>query len=160
MKIQSERFGTIEFAPEEIIEFPQGIIGFRQERQFALVPHGASGLLAWLQSVKTPALALPVVSAHAFGSEYPDVDLAALCEAAGLGSDVENLAILVVLCAPRHQPATVNMLAPIVVNADTRKAAQIFLDGSRFTTRELFVLPGREEAAPQASSVEISAAAG
>jgi flagellar assembly factor FliW len=32
-------------------------------------------------------------------------------------------------------------LAPIVVNATTRKGAQIILEGTRFSTREFFVLP-------------------
>ncbi len=49
--------------------------------------------------------------------------------------------MLVVLCAPIGQPATVNLLAPIVINSETRTGGQVILDGSRFSTREVFVAP-------------------
>jgi hypothetical protein len=32
-------------------------------------------------------------------------------------------------------------LAPLLINSVTRQGAQVFLEGSRYTTRELFVLP-------------------
>jgi flagellar assembly factor FliW len=48
---------------------------------------------------------------------------------------------MVVLCALSGQPATVNLLAPIVVNASTRTGAQVILEGTRFSTREFFALP-------------------
>ena len=157
MMIQSERFGTIEMAEEEVLHFPAGVVGFPAEREFVLVRHGESSVVAWLQSIKTPGLALPVVSAHGLSDDYPDVALEALAERAGLGSNPDDLAVVAVLCAPRGLPATVNLLAPIVVNAATRKGAQIFLEGSRFTTRELFALPGVQPAEPAA---EAAAAAG
>jgi flagellar assembly factor FliW len=46
-------------------------------------------------------------------------------------------------------------LAPIVVNAATRKGAQVILEGTRFSTRELFVLP---QAAQSASAKTETAA--
>lgn len=150
--IQSERFGTIEMASEEVIHFPAGVVGFPAEREFVLVRHGEASVVAWLQSVKTPGLALPVVSAHSLAPDYPDVALEALAERAGLGSNPDELAIVVVLCAPRGLPATVNLLAPIVVNAATRKGAQIFLEGSSFSTRELFALAGAPAAEPAAEN--------
>lgn len=148
MNIQSRRFGSIEVEEESVLTFAEGIIGFPEEHQFVLLPHNSGGFLAWLQSVKSADLALPVVSAHAFGDKYPDVPVEPLAEAAGLGKNLEEVAVLVVLCAPHGQPATVNLLAPIIVNVTTRQGAQLILEGSRFTTRELFVRD-QEPAAPK-----------
>jgi flagellar assembly factor FliW len=53
----------------------------------------------------------------------------------------------VVLSAAPGQPSTVNLLAPIVIDAETRTGTQVVLEGSRFSTRELFVMP-EEKAAP------------
>ena len=50
-----------------------------------------------------------------------------------------------------NQPATVNLLAPIVVNAATRKGAQIILEGTRYSTREFFALPEAAGAKPPAN---------
>jgi len=137
MNISSQRFGALEIGEEQVLQFPEGIIGFPNEREFVLIPHNSTGFLAWLQSTRSPAIALPVVSAHAFGSKYPDVSIEAEANALGLGE--EEVALMVVLSAPQGQPATVNLLAPILVNVTTRRGAQIILDGSRFSTRELFI---------------------
>jgi flagellar assembly factor FliW len=141
INIESQRFGTIEMNEDELLTFPAGVIGFPTEQRFALVPHHGSGYIAWLQSTSTPGLAFPVVSAHAFGERYPDVPVLGAAEEAGLEGPEDALAVMVVLCALPNQPATVNLLAPIVVNAATRRGAQVILEGSRFSTREFFAIP-------------------
>jgi flagellar assembly factor FliW len=160
MNIESQRFGTLEINDEELLTFPAGVIGFPSEQRFALVPHHGSGYIAWLQSASTPGLAFPVVSAHAFGDKYPDVSVVGAAAEAGIEGAEENLAVMVVLCALSGQPATVNLLAPIVVNATTRKGAQVILEGTRFSTRELFVVPeaAREKAPANSEEAATSAA--
>jgi flagellar assembly factor FliW len=148
MQIETTRFGVVEVAEEALIHFKSGIIGFPRESKFALIPHGDSTLIAWLQSATTPALAFPVVSAHGLVMDYPDVPLAGVGEKAGLGGQAEEFAVLAVLSAPRSQPATINLLAPLLINSVTRNGAQVFLEGSRFTTRELFVVPPPSEQPP------------
>jgi flagellar assembly factor FliW len=141
-QISTTRFGSVEVPEENLIHFKNGIIGFPRETKFTLIPHGQSTLIAWLQSATTPGLAFPVVSAHGLVGDYPDVPLEPLVDKAGIaGTGTNEFAVLAVLCASQLTPATVNLLAPLLINADTRQGAQVFLEGSRFTTRELFVLP-------------------
>ena len=141
MIVNSDRFGAIEVDTEDLLSFPTGIIGFPKENQFLLVRKTDSQVVGWLQSVRTSYLTLPVVSAHALAAKYPDVPIEEFAERAGLGNDLEELAVLGVLSAPPGQPATVNLMAPIIVNAVTRVGAQVLLEGTRFTTRELFIIP-------------------
>jgi flagellar assembly factor FliW len=153
MNINSQRFGALEVAEDQVLDFAEGIIGFPNERKFVLIPHNSTGFLAWLQSAQSPALALPVVSAHAFGEKYPDVAIEPGAAALGLGRVAEDMALMVVLSAPQGQPATVNLLAPILVNVATRKGAQLILEGSRFSTRELFIRePEADAPRPQAAA--------
>lgn len=147
MEIKTIRFGTIVVDDTDVITMPQGVIGFPNARRFVLVPHGQSTLLAWLQAVEVAELAFPVVSAHVLVKNYPDVPIQAIAERAKLGSNIEDLAVLAVLSAQQSEPATVNLLAPIMINAESRVGAQVFLEGSRFSTRELFVLPRAAETA-------------
>ncbi len=147
MEIETTRFGVVEVTEADLVRFEGGIIGFPGEKRFAMIPHGSSPLIAWLQSAITPDLAFPVVSAHGLAEEYPDVPLGPLAEKAGIGGDPDDLAVLAVLCAPRMQPATVNLLAPLLINSEDRRGAQVFLEGSRFGTRELFVVPAEPERA-------------
>jgi flagellar assembly factor FliW len=141
MQINSQRFGVVNLDDDAVLNFPDGIIGFPRERAFVLIPHQGSSYLAWLQSVTVPELAFPVVSAHYFSTTYPDIPVGPAAHAAGIQGSEEDFAVLAVLCAPIGQPATVNLLAPIVVNSETRTGAQVILDGSRFSTREVFVAP-------------------
>jgi flagellar assembly factor FliW len=159
MNIESQRFGTLDINEDELLSFPAGVIGFPTEQRFALVPHHGSGYIAWLQSVSTPQLAFPVVSAHAFGDKYPDVPVATAAQEAGLEGSEESLAVMVVLCALSGQPATVNLLAPIVVNATTRTGAQVILEGSRFSTREFFALPDAARAQEPANGAQAATSA-
>jgi flagellar assembly factor FliW len=154
MQINSQRFGIVEIEDDAMLNFPAGIIGFSRENAFALIPHQGSSYLAWLQSVTTPELAFPVVSAHAFGDKYPDVPVGDAAAAAGVLGNDEDYAVLVVLCAPIGQPATVNLLAPVVVNSQTRTGAQVILEGSRFSTREVFVLPQQPERVSSTENAE------
>ncbi len=141
MQIKSERFGVVDLDDDAVLSFPSGIIGFPREQSFALIPHQGSTYLAWLQSVQNSALAFPVVSAHFFADTYPDVSVPDAARAAGLTGADDDFAVLAVLCAPIGQPATVNLMAPIVINSETRTGTQVILEGSRFSTREVFVTP-------------------
>jgi len=160
MQINSQRFGVVELADDAVLSFPAGIIGFPREQAFALIPHQGSTFLAWLQSVNKPELAFPVVSAHYFIEKYPDIPVSPAAHAAGVQGAEDEFAVLVVLCAPIGQPATVNLLAPIVVNSETRLGAQVILDGSRFSTREIFVAPAAVRAADDQSEPLTALAAG
>src|SRR5436190_21538362 len=113
MEIETSRFGRLRASESDMIRFPTGIIGFRDERAFVLIPHGGSNLVGWLQSAATPELAFPVVSAHGLVDEYPDVELPPAAERAGIGGSADELAVLAVMSAPLQQPATVNLLAPL-----------------------------------------------
>ena len=145
MAIQTDRFGSVEVDAKDVIRFPRGIIGFADEREFVLIRTTNAQAVGWLQSVTNPGMALPVVSAHVLAPPYPDVDIESYAQSAGIGTTLDELAVLVVLNAQPGVPATVNLVAPIVVNATTRVGAQILLDGTRFSTREMFILPSKTD---------------
>jgi len=151
MKIESTRFGTLEVDAKKVIGFPKGLIGFPEEKSFVMVHHKGSEVVAWLQSTQSPSLALPVVSVHQFGPSYPDVPLDAAAERAGLDGSPENMAALVVMCANPGTPPTVNLAAPIIVDAEKWTGVQTILEGTKYTTREVFVVPATAALPAQAA---------
>ena len=160
MAIQSDRFGVVEVEERDVIAFPQGIIGFADEHSFVLIRTAKSNAVGWLQSISNPSLALPVVSAHVLAPAYPDVDLESYAQTVGKDTRMDELAVIVVLNAQPGVPATVNLVAPILVNVTTRVGAQVILDSTRFTTREMFILPAppANNAAPANGESATSAA--
>jgi flagellar assembly factor FliW len=151
MKIESTRFGTLDVADDKVIGFPKGLIGFPEEKSFVMVHHKGSDVVAWLQSARTPTLALPVVSVHQFGPAYPDVPLDDAAERAGLNGSPDDMAALVVLCATPGAQATVNLQAPIIVDAASWTGVQTILEGTKYTTREVFVVPASATEPAQAT---------
>jgi flagellar assembly factor FliW len=65
--IDSPRFGTLEIASEDVIEFPHGLIGLGGQR-FAIVER--EGSFSWLHSIDDPSLALPVTNPWNFFADY------------------------------------------------------------------------------------------
>ena len=62
MEIATTRFGTVQIEPEDILDFPSGLIGLDGSRRWVLLADGESDSLGWLQSIQRPDLALAVVS--------------------------------------------------------------------------------------------------
>ena len=153
MQIESTRFGKLDIDERKVIAFPKGLIGFPEEKSFVMVHGKSTDTVAWLQSTLTPNLALPVVSVHQFAPNYPDVPLDAAAERAGLQGSPDDMAALVVLCASPGVPATVNLQAPIIVDAANWTGVQTILEGTKYTTREVFVVPA-------AATQPVAAAAG
>jgi flagellar assembly factor FliW len=69
LTIDSSRFGTLEISSEDVIEFPNGLIGLGGSR-YAIVPAGNDGAFSWLHSVDDPSLALPVANPWHFFADY------------------------------------------------------------------------------------------
>ena len=132
ISIQNTRFGNVNFDDSSVINFPNGIIGFPNETQFVLLERDGGGTIAFLQSLNTPALALPVMDANSFGNEYPNPNPADLAKSAGIGGG--DVVTLVVVAAHEDDPClSANLLAPIVVDANTKNAAQVVLDPRRYS---------------------------
>jgi flagellar assembly factor FliW len=141
MKIISQRFGAFAIDPRDIIHFPEGLIGFPAEQQFVLLRHREASPIGWLQSTTRPDLALPVVSVDALALDDPSsFAMARLQARAGAEEAEPEYAVMAVLCAPPGQRASVNLLAPIVVDIKLRKGAQMLLESTQYSTAEPFVL--------------------
>ena len=142
MRITSQRFGEFEIDPRDIIDFPEGLIGFVADQKFVLLRHRDTSPIGWLQSVTRPDFAVPVVSVDALA--LSDTTILATARLANgdsaSGDGVPDYAVMAVLCAPPGQRATVNLLAPIVVNVRSRKGAQVILDSTAYSTAEPFML--------------------
>jgi flagellar assembly factor FliW len=116
--IDSPRFGTLEIASEDVIEFPNGLIGLGGHR-FALVANDADGAFSWLHSIDDPSLALPVANPWAFFADYaidlPDDE----AERLGVTDPSQARVLVVVRVGSTPQECFANLKAPILVTSGT-----------------------------------------
>jgi flagellar assembly factor FliW len=109
-----------------VIEFVGPILGFEDERSFALSPLEATGTLWTLESTRTPHLRFVVAAPQPFFPDYvPVVDDAAVAQ---LQADGAELTVLVILTVDGPiRAATANLLAPLVLAPASQRAMQIVL---------------------------------
>ncbi len=130
MVVCKTRFGELAFPAGSELEFPQGLIGFSGERRFALVEREGSAI-AYLQSLRTPRLALPVLDATLLQPAYPAEGLESLAHR--IDARPEDLLVLVVVAvSPVDGGLRANLLAPLLVDAAKRRGRQFILDPEKY----------------------------
>ena len=60
MIIETSRFGQLEVDAERLIEFPEGVLGFPDQHEYALIQTGQNSGFYWLQALSSPDLAFVV----------------------------------------------------------------------------------------------------
>jgi flagellar assembly factor FliW len=133
IRLENTRFGTITLDPSAEIAFPRGLIGFASETRFALIERDR-GAVSYLQSLITPGIALPVIDARMLQPTYPLGGSAELANAAGIPNADDMLALVVLAVDPQDRCLRANLLAPIVIDASSRKGAQVLLDSEKYGT--------------------------
>lgn len=131
MKIPSEKLGEIEIDESSIINFVSPIIGFEQIKQYVIVKLSQNDKFSWLQSVNNDSVTFPITVPQAFDIEYTfeiDDNNQKLLNL----NDANDLLTFNIVNIPLNRPedATINLLAPIVVNIKENIGAQLILSGS------------------------------
>jgi flagellar assembly factor FliW len=117
------------------IEFVAPMPGFPDHRRFYLVSIDDSGLVYSLTSADDPQLRFLVIPPTPFFPDYtPEISDEALA-ALGVDEAERILLLLVVTAGETLQETTANLMGPIVVDKESRRAVQTVLAGSGFPVR-------------------------
>jgi len=156
VKVEDTRFGTLDVPDDQLIEFPNGIIGFPASKRYVVLDHGEGDILRWLQSCDEPAIAFMILDPQPMVPDYP-VDLAIKdAKDIGIAKDDEIALAAVVTIPPPPAVPTVNLMAPLVIGVEARKGKQVVFHDSPFHTRHplTFEEPTPESDDPEADSSE------
>jgi flagellar assembly factor FliW len=127
MEIKTTRFGTLKVEAADLIQFPGGLPGLEACRQWVLLTDAGNECLGWLQSAQLPEIALAVVSPRRFVPNYQLRVSKSELEPLAL-SDVRQAQVLVIVS--KHDGAiTLNLKAPLVINAEGLIGRQVVANG-------------------------------
>ncbi len=136
MTIQTTRFGQIEMTGEDLIEFPEGILGFSNLRKFVLLDTSSDEVFAWLQSCERAEIAFPVLEPEFFSSNYKFTLTKSDMEALGV-KNLDRIKVFCVVTIPENpMDMTANLKAPILINIPERTARQCVLQDNNLAIRE------------------------
>ncbi len=139
MNAQTTRFGSIEIDEDKVLTFEKGILGFPEDRHYALLPHGDKSPFFWLQSLDSPELAFVVINpalvVEDYNFEIPD-DMEKELKVRN-PSQAEVLVLVTFRNGKGDKPVslTANLLGPLVINVRNRRACQVVLDPKKYPVR-------------------------
>jgi flagellar assembly factor FliW len=133
--VATTNFGEIEVPLEDIIHFGEGIPGFPKIHKFAILEFEQLKPFLYLQSLDEPPIALLIVSPFllhpSYRVELGDSDLEDLKT-----RNPEEVAVFAVATIPENPAeATLNLMAPILINQKNRSGKQVILLDSQFSVR-------------------------
>ncbi len=138
MIVNTRVFGEVTIDDDKIIHFVNGIIGYPELTEFALIHDGENGENAgirWLQSMQKPEFALPVVDPLMILNNYdPEVNDELFISLGDM--EYEEMLVLVTVTVPKDiTKMSVNLKAPIIINAKEKKACQIIVEGETYQVK-------------------------
>jgi len=143
IELAHRRVGEIRLPESAVIRFAR-FPGFPEARRFALFQHDQDSPFSWLACLDDPELAFVVTDPRLFFPDYaPGIPSRAL---EALGADAAGPFELLAIANLRGERPCLNLAAPLVVDASSRRGVQVVLEDDRYAIAQ--TLP--EGAASQA----------
>lgn len=138
MQLETKHFGTITIDEAKILTFPDGIPGFEEKTQFALIQNPEPEVpFHWLQSTEDEGLTFVVTNPFLVRFNY-DFDLPEhVVKKLEIQGQEEVQIYCIVRIPEKVQEMTINLTAPIVLNTRTLRGKQVVLEDDRYHTRHL-----------------------
>ena len=134
MKIQTRYFGEVEFEEKRIIEFKEGIPGFKEFKQYIIIEDPESPFV-YLQNVEDGEVSFIIINPYLLKEDYT-IDIKDTYISTLGGGTAEQFSVFVIATVMNDlEDATVNLLAPIVVQNETRQGMQVILENTSYTTK-------------------------
>lgn len=142
MLIDTKYFGQIDVEDDKIIHFENGLFGFEEYKDYTILfdlEGGEDPLFSWLQSTTEKALAFPVVNPRKVKEDYDPIVEDALLEELGEFGEEDMLVLLLATVPADVKKTSVNLKAPLVINAGTKKGIQIIAENSDYVIKHFLL---------------------
>lgn len=135
MLVQSSVLGEIEVDSDKVVRFTHGMPGFEEVRSYVLLQPDPNLPFNYLQSVEHPNVVFLLTDPFIFVRDY-DVQLSEeVLNDLMIQNEQEVQVWAIVTLKESIQAATMNLLAPIVVNLRERLGRQIILANAGYSTK-------------------------
>ena len=139
VNLSTNRFGNLIIEKENIITFDQGILGFEELTQFAIIAVEECLPFEWLISLEDPVVAFPILDPTLLFSDYKpsltkeDIVLLDIKNE----MDVEMFCIVTLGETPEN--VTLNLKGPILINMKNKIGKQIVLTEDYYSLNQSLI---------------------
>jgi flagellar assembly factor FliW len=136
LTIKTTRFGELSIDEKRVIQFPEGLLGFPEQKDYIILEHKPESPYFWLQSLTDADLAFVVIDPFLVKKDYlkdlPPVEKKIF---EGLETGCVTVFALVTISQGNDQPITMNLMGPLVIDVEIRIGRQVILANSGYTCR-------------------------
>ena len=135
LKMETKDFGTIEIMEKDIINFPRGLPGFLDRKEFVFLPAGEDSPFIIMQSREEKELAFVTLEPGNFIENYQFEIDDKTEEMLKLESMSDVTVFNIASIREESEDITINLAAPLVVNLQENLGRQVILDPEHFPVR-------------------------
>lgn len=134
--LATKAYGPIEVDENMLYRFPEGILGFPEYTEFALLDQNEESSFHWLQSTEDPSLAFVMMQPEVFYPQYEPVLLQQDLDALEVKA-VSDCTVYAIITIPHNDPnkMTANLQGPVLFNKTTHTGRQVISTDPNHTVR-------------------------
>lgn len=138
MLVETKWFGKVDIAEDKIITFDKGLMGLDEYKKYTIIYDSTEddkdGIM-WLQSLDEVTLAIPVVDPMIIKADYDPVVEDELLKSIQIEANTQFLVLVTMTVPSDITKMTVNLKAPIVINAENLKACQVIAENEDYVVK-------------------------
>ncbi len=140
MQFNTKNFGNIEIDEKNIISFESPLSGFPKSSKYTIISQDDDQLFFWLQSLDESDVCLCMMDIFKVMPEYnPEVAEFKLMALSDGNVNLEEIKTYNIVVIPDDiKNMTANLLAPIIINNQTNKGAQIITNNDNELSFKIF----------------------
>lgn len=137
MQIQTNFLGVTEIDEDRVLTFDEGIYGFDEFEKYTILDIPEQENFKLLQSIHDPYIAFVIINPWDFFKEYEiEIDNNQLKEIE-ISSHSQMAIFNILTISDDIENSTANLLAPIIINVNNKKARQFVLNDKIYKTKHL-----------------------
>ncbi len=134
MKIQTKIMGELDVDERQVIDFADGLIGFKKFTSYALLDAPQKPYF-YLQSMELAELGFILLDPFLFRPDYLVDATDEVMGTLGVSGPEDALVLTLVTVPPNGGPVTANLMGPLVIGRKARRGAQVVLTDPRWHTK-------------------------
>ncbi|MBN2402071.1 MAG: flagellar assembly protein FliW [Spirochaetes bacterium] len=133
--IHTKPFGEMEVDKKQIIDFPDGILGFDFIKKFVILDSDENSPFKWMQAYTEPDLAFIIIQPDFFMLDYELAISQSDFEAVEAEEDESLLVFAIVTIPANPADMTANLQGPIIINTKKRLGRQVISLSDKYSVK-------------------------
>ena len=140
MKLKTRNVGEIDIDEKKIITFKEGIFGFSAYTRYIFVEdEDKESPFIYMQSIDDGDICFILANPGAFAQGYNPKINEEYFQKLGGGDNSDFVLLVITNLSNSDNEATVNLLAPILIQKNTRLGLQLILESTQYTVRHRII---------------------